>query len=126
MGGAYTFQPNLHGAGPEVPRNSGTNHKEVKVVFSITTICAVMTLAASSKPFGETGIPIPPDLGAVETQVHSLAHNEEKFGLRTLGDGPIASGAAEESAEAADDDLDIEIAPGRKGWLDLVGVSPDM
>ena len=46
-----------------------------------------------------------------------------KFRLRTLGDGPCAPAAAAEAAEEAVDEGDLEIGPGYKGWINLVGVS---
>lgn len=51
----------------------------------------------------------------------------EKIGLRTLGDGPLAPGAAGEAAqaEAEHEGDDDEVHPGTKGWLNLVGVSYD-
>lgn len=47
----------------------------------------------------------------------------EKARLRTLGDGPCAPGAAAEAAQAGTDEEDLEISPGYKGWINLVGVS---
>ena len=49
----------------------------------------------------------------------------EKIGLRTLGDGPLAPGAAGEAAqaEAEQDVVDKDVPPGVKGWLNLLGVS---
>jgi len=46
-----------------------------------------------------------------------------KVRLRTLGDGPCAPQAAAEAAEEAVDEGDLEISPGYKGWINLVGVS---
>jgi hypothetical protein len=47
----------------------------------------------------------------------------EKFRLRTLGDGPCAPEAAVEAAQGSDDEEDLEVSPGYKGWINLVGVS---
>lgn len=52
-----------------------------------------------------------------------------KNGLRTLGEGPSAPGAAGEAAQAGDelyvedDDGQSEVNSGMKGWLNLLGVS---
>ena len=58
-------------------------------------------------------------------QPWSNQEDTEKIGLRTLGDGPLAPGAAGEAAqaEAEQNDDDKEVHPGTKGWLNLVGVS---
>lgn len=58
-------------------------------------------------------------------QPWSDQEDTEKIGLRTLGDGPLAPGAAGEAAQAEADqnDDDKEVHPGTKGWLNLVGVS---
>jgi hypothetical protein len=47
----------------------------------------------------------------------------EKVRLRPLGDGPSASEAAVEAAQGDVDGEDLEISPGYKGWINLVGVS---
>jgi len=47
----------------------------------------------------------------------------EKVRLRTLGDGPCAPEAAVEAAQGDVDGEDLEISPGYKGWINLVGVS---
>lgn len=47
----------------------------------------------------------------------------EKVPLRTLGDGPCAPEAAVEAAEGDADGEDLEVSPGYKGWINLVGVS---
>jgi hypothetical protein len=47
----------------------------------------------------------------------------EKVRLRTLGDGPCAPEAAVEAAQGNLDGEDLEISPGYKGWINLVGVS---
>jgi hypothetical protein len=47
----------------------------------------------------------------------------DKVRLRTLGDGPCAPGAVSEADEADVDDADLEVSPGYKGWINLVGVS---
>jgi hypothetical protein len=47
----------------------------------------------------------------------------EKVRLRTLGDGPCAPDAAVEAAQEDVDGEDLEISPGYKGWINLVGVS---
>lgn len=47
----------------------------------------------------------------------------EKVRLRTLGDGPCAPEAAIEAAQGDVDGEDLEISPGYKGWINLVGVS---
>jgi len=46
-----------------------------------------------------------------------------KVRLSTLGDGPCAPEAAAEAAEEAVDEGDLEVSPGYKGWINLVGVS---
>jgi hypothetical protein len=46
-----------------------------------------------------------------------------KVRLRTLGDGPCAPEAAVEAAQGEVDGEDLEISPGYKGWINLVGVS---
>ena len=58
-------------------------------------------------------------------QPWSDQEDTEKIGLRTLGDGPLAPGAAGEAAqaEAEQNDVDKEVHPGKAGWLNLVGVS---
>jgi hypothetical protein len=58
-----------------------------------------------------------------DSKYEPSGHGNKEIGLRTLGDGPIAPTAADEAAAAEDTDLDIEISPGRRGWLNLVGVS---
>jgi hypothetical protein len=61
-----------------------------------------------------------------ERHVSSLPEEPEsadKVRLRTLGDGPCAPGAVSEAAEAELDDADLEVSPGYKGWINLVGVS---
>jgi len=47
----------------------------------------------------------------------------EKVRLRTLGDGPCAPEAAAEAAQGEVHGEDLEISPGYKGWINLVGVS---
>lgn len=47
----------------------------------------------------------------------------DKVRLRTLGDGPCAPEAVDEAAEANEGEPDIEVSPGYKGWINLVGVS---
>lgn len=47
----------------------------------------------------------------------------EKVRLRTLGDGPCAPDAAAEAAQGDIDGEDLEVSPGYKGWINLVGVS---
>jgi len=47
----------------------------------------------------------------------------EKVRLRALGDGPCAPEAAAEAAQGDVDREDLEISPGYKGWINLVGVS---
>jgi hypothetical protein len=61
-----------------------------------------------------------------QAQLWSDEHETEKIGLRTLGDGPLAPGAAEDAAqaEAEQDGDDKEVNPGAAGWLNLLGVSP--
>ena len=49
----------------------------------------------------------------------------EKVRLRTLGDRPCTPGAAAGAAQGAVDGEDLEISPGYKGWINLVGVSCD-
>lgn len=70
-----------------------------------------------------------PELSAgVSGRLESGQHrdDQEKIGLRTLGDGPSAPGAAGEAAqaeaEAEREDEDKEVSPGVKGWLNLLGV----
>jgi hypothetical protein len=52
-----------------------------------------------------------------------LGEPTDKIRLRTLGDGPCAPDAAAEAAEEEMEDQDLEISPGYKGWISLVGVS---
>jgi hypothetical protein len=47
----------------------------------------------------------------------------EKVRLRTLGGGPCAPEAAVEAAQGDVDGEDLEVSPGYKGWINLVGVS---
>jgi hypothetical protein len=59
-----------------------------------------------------------------ESKQYRLAPSaEDKIPLRTLGDGPCAPAAASEAAAVDGEDLDLEISPGYKGWINLVGVS---
>jgi hypothetical protein len=84
-----------------------------------------MTVRTSSRHSCEAqDLSIPATLPFTQTESKVPAkRSDEKIGLRILGDGPIATGAAEDAAEADEEDLDMEVSPGRKGWLNLVGVS---
>ena len=46
--------------------------------------------------------------------------------LRTLGDGPCAPGAAADAAQTDGGDTGAEVSPGYKGWINLIGVSPEV
>ena len=61
-----------------------------------------------------------------ESKRHVGEHGSgEKVRLRTLGDGPCAPGAAAEAAQGEVDGEDLDFSPGYKGWINLVGVSPE-
>jgi len=56
---------------------------------------------------------------------NSVSESGEKGRLRSLGEGPCAPVAAAEGAQAEADESDIEVSPGYKGWINLVGVSSE-
>jgi hypothetical protein len=66
------------------------------------------------------------DIKQPETPVNETAAGvdfarEPSRELKTLGEGPVAPGAAAEAAEGAEEEG--EVNPGYKGWLNLLGVS---
>jgi len=52
----------------------------------------------------------------------NLSESGDKIRLRSLGDGPCAPDAAAEAAQDDVEDEDVEVNPGYKGWINLVGV----
>jgi hypothetical protein len=61
------------------------------------------------------------DIKQPETPVDETAGGgEPSRELKTLGEGPVAPGAAAEAAEGAEEEG--EVNPGYKGWLNLLGV----
>lgn len=52
----------------------------------------------------------------------NLSESGDKIRLRSLGDGPCAPDAAGEAAQEDVEDEDLEVSPGYKGWINLVGV----
>lgn len=51
----------------------------------------------------------------------TVGHEEPSRELKTLGEGPVAPGAAAEAVEGQEEEG--EVNPGYKGWLNLLGVS---
>lgn len=83
------------------------------------------TYDVTSHPAETHGDITPTPKGDRQVQLWSEQDDTEKIGLRTLGDGPLAPGAAGEAAqaEAEQEEDDKDVNPGTKGWLNLLGVN---